>query len=84
MGLVLSDDMTVANTIYPAWIIARKNRKMTPNHIFHSDRGVQYASNKITMLLGENSSIVQSMGRKGNYWDNAVAESFLRRLNVKG
>ncbi|WP_159292251.1 integrase core domain-containing protein, partial [Tenacibaculum maritimum] len=44
------------------------------------DRGVQYASNKITNLFSFNRKITQSMSRKGNCWDNAVAESFFKTI----
>ena len=62
------------------WLFARKNRAISANHIFHSDRGVQYASNKRKTLLGQNTNISQSMSRKGNCWDNAVAESFFKTI----
>lgn len=75
----LSKDMTTENTIYKAWIKARHRRKITENHIFHSDRGVQYASNKMKLIFRNNNNIRQSMSRKGNCWDNAVAESFLKQ-----
>lgn len=42
--------------------------------IFHSDRGSQYASNLVRNLLRENK-IISSMSRKGDCYDNAVAES---------
>ena len=57
-------------------------RKPHPGLILHSDRGVQYSSeeyNKLTKRYG----IVASMSRKGNCWDNAVAESFFRSLKVE-
>ena len=47
--------------------------------IFHSDRGVQYASHDFRKLLKDNHA-VQSMSRKGNCWDNACAESFFSTL----
>jgi transposase InsO family protein len=50
--------------------------------IFHSDRGSQYASNDFThdrTSLG----FVPSMSRKGNCWDNAVAESFFTTLKAE-
>lgn len=43
--------------------------------IFHSDRGVQYACADVRKELGE-YGFIQSMSRKGDCWDNAVAESF--------
>jgi len=48
--------------------------------IFHSDRGVQYASKEFRNLIKTNPLITQSMSRKGNCWDNAVAESFFKTL----
>ena len=80
---VLSDDMTTENTVYKAWILARKKRNITNNHIFHSDRGVQYASNKMVNALRKSTKITQSMSRKGNCWDNAVAESFFKTLKYE-
>ena len=45
----------------------------------HHDRGSQYAGHKYQELL-EKHEIVCSMSRKGNCWDNAVAESFFKTL----
>ena len=50
--------------------------------LVHSDRGVQYASADFRNLLKENK-FVQSMSRKGNCWDNAVAESFFHTLKTQ-
>ena len=47
------------------------------------DRGVQYAFNKITALFSFNRKITQSMSRKGDYWDNAVAESFFKTIKYE-
>ena len=80
VGWALSEDMTTENTIMKAWISARENRTISDQFIFHSDRGVQYASNKITSLFYFNRKITQSMSRKGNCWDNAVAESFFKTI----
>ena len=49
--------------------------------VHHSDRGVQYAAHDYQHLLREHG-IVCSMSRKGNCWDNAVAESFF--ATIKG
>lgn len=76
----LSEDMTAQNTIIKAWYLARNKRKIKDGFVFHSDRGVQYACNKITNLFSFNSKITQSMSRKGNCWDNAVAESFFKTI----
>ena len=80
IGWSLSEDMTTENTIMKAWLHARSNRSLNHNFIFHSDRGVQYASNKMVKRLSFNRKINQSMSRKGNCWDNAVAESFFKTI----
>jgi len=80
VGWTLSEDMTTENTIWKAWLEARKTRDINEGFIFHSDRGVQYACNKITNLFFYNNKITQSMSRKGNCWDNAVAESFFKSI----
>lgn len=54
----------------------RTNRQIIQGFIFHSDRGIQYASKEFTAILKQNLFITQSMSRKANCWDNAVAESF--------
>ena len=50
--------------------------------IHHSDRGSQYASEPYRRLLAEHS-LVGSMGRRGNPYDNAKAESFMKTLKVE-
>ena len=50
--------------------------------IHHSDRGSQYASGDYQALLKKNE-IIPSMSRKGDCWDNAVAESFFHTLKVE-
>lgn len=47
--------------------------------LFHSDRGVQFASGDFRKELSK-ASFIQSMSRKGNCWDNAPAESFFATL----
>ena len=79
----LSEDMTIENTVYKAWIKASKNREISNDFIFHSDRGVQYAANKMTNIFKHNKKINQSMSRKGNCWDNAVAESFFKTIKCE-
>lgn len=41
---------------------------------------MQYASKKTNQILGKNTKTTQSMSRKGNCWDNAVAESFFKTI----
>jgi transposase InsO family protein len=50
--------------------------------IFHSDRGSQYASHDYRRAL-QAANISCSMSRKGNCWDNAVAESFFGTLKTE-
>jgi len=62
--------------------MAIKNGYFESGLIHHSDRGVQYASNEFQALLKTNG-IQCSMSRKGDCWDNAVAESFFHTLKVE-
>jgi len=79
VGWSLSTDMTTENTILAAWRMALIHRPVTEPLLFHSDRGVQYASYAFTDEL-KSSNVTQSMSRKGNCWDNAVAENFFKIL----
>ena len=56
--------MSAQSTIVKAWYLARNKRQIKAGFIFHSNRGVQYASNKITNLFSFNNKITQSMSRK--------------------
>ncbi len=47
--------------------------------LFHSDRGSQYCSKRYQKMI-KNHDMIPSMSRKGNCWDNAVAESFFKTL----
>ena len=80
IGWALSKSLFTNETIIPAWKMALSKRAIDKPLIFHSDRGVQYASKEFRKLLKTNCLIVQSMSRKGNCWDNAVAESFFKTL----
>lgn len=79
IGWSLSTSMTTQSTVTPAWRMAILNRPVRQKLIFHSDRGVQYASYAFTEELHRHG-VTQSMSRKGNCWDNAVAESFFKIL----
>jgi putative transposase len=70
--------MTTENTGMKAWLSARKNRTIIEGFIFHSDKCVQYASNKMKLLFSFNRKITPSMIRKGNCRDNEVAESYFK------
>ena len=58
------------------------DRKIKRGIIFHSDQGIQYASESFRRMLKENG-FVQSMSRKGNCWDNAITETFFHTLKIE-
>jgi transposase InsO family protein len=60
--------------------VAKRNGRVNP--LVHSDRGSQYASDLLRAEL-ELRSCIQSMSRKGNCWDNAVAESFFSTIKTE-
>lgn len=62
--------------------MALVNRKPEPGLLHHSDRGSQYASCDYQAALLA-FGMVGSMSRKGNCWDNAVAESFFATLKTE-
>ncbi len=57
-------------------------RKPPPGCIHHSDRGSQYAASPYRELLAQHG-LIGSMGRRGNPYDNAKAESFIKTLKVE-
>jgi putative transposase len=73
----MEDELTVS-----ALRMALSQRVAEPGLVHHSDRGSQYASGDYTDLLKENG-IVISMSRKGNPWDNAFCESFMKTLKYE-
>jgi transposase InsO family protein len=62
--------------------MALSRRSIGPGLVHHSDRGVQYASRDYTDLL-QSQGIQISMSRKGNPWDNAACESFIKTLKYE-
>jgi transposase InsO family protein len=62
--------------------MAIKRRSPKKGLIYHTDRGSQYASYEHKALL-QKHGIVQSMSKKGDCWDNAVAESFFHSLKTE-
>jgi len=79
IGWSLSTNMTTHDTILAAWGMAMINRPIYQQLIFHSDQGIQYACYAFTDQL-KRHGVIQSMSRKGNCWDNAVAENFFKIL----
>ena len=70
------------NLTVTALKMAVNRQKPQDNLIFHSDRGVQYASAGYREALAE-YNITQSMSRKGEPYDNAVAENFFSCLKCE-
>jgi len=65
-----------------ALTMALRCRNYPKNVLVHSDRGSQYCSKRYRKLI-ENHQLIGSMSRKGNCWDNAIAESFFHTLKVE-
>lgn len=78
VGWSMSDRMT-EDLVVQAIIAAYWRRKPTSKIKLHSDQGSQYTSRRFRDLLTQ-LDIEPSMSRKGNCWDNAVAESFFSNL----
>lgn len=81
VGWSMDNHMRVS-LVNDALDMAIKRRKPSAGLIWHTDRGSQYASYSHKDLLQKNG-IIQSMSRKGNCWDNAVAESFFHSLKTE-
>ena len=73
----LEDELTLT-----ALRMALSRRFVAAGLVHHSDRGSQYASNDYTDLLKANGIDI-SMSRKGNPWDNAACESFMKTLKYE-
>ena len=78
VGWSLSGRMRV-DLVKDALLMAIFRRRPGKGLLHHSDRGSQYACHDYQSLL-EKYSIIPSMSRKGNCWDNAVVERFFRSL----
>lgn len=65
-----------------ALTMALQSRAVCPGLIHHSDQGVQYASGEYVNLLASKNVMI-SMSRKGNPYDNAIAESFMKTLKAE-
>ncbi len=78
IGWSLDDNMRT-ELVLRALEMAKGHRDVLPGLIFHSDQGSQYASDDYQKAL-ETSKMVASMSRRGDCWDNAVAESFFATL----
>lgn len=79
VGYQLSDRLDTDSLLRGAFIDFVEQRRIVRGTLFHSDRGCQYTSKEFRKLI-DLYGIQQSMSRKGNCWDNAVAESFFATL----
>ncbi len=70
----MEDELTLTT---PRMALSRHS--IRPDLVYHSDRGSQYASKDYMDLLKANQIDI-SMSRKGNPWDNAACESFMKTL----
>ena len=81
IGWALSDGMDAAHTAVAALRMAVTNRVPQDGLLCHCDRGVPYCAPLFRELLHERwQTVRQSMSRKGNWWDNACAESCFNPL----
>ena len=81
VGWAMRDHMRAELTI-AALTMAIQRRRPAAGLIHHSDRGSQYAAGDYRNIL-KAATIVQSMSRKGNCWDNAPMESFFGTLKTE-
>ena len=81
VGYAMSERIDRA-LVLEALRVALEHRPGARDFIHHSDRGSQYASHDYREAL-EQAGIMCSMSRRGNCWDNAVAESFFGTLKME-
>lgn len=81
VGYALSRSIDARLTV-AALRAAIAQRRPPPGLIHHTDRGSQYAAEAYRAVLTEHG-LVGSMGRRGNPYDNAKAESFMKTLKVE-
>jgi transposase InsO family protein len=77
-GATLATDVPLA-ALRMALRMALRARRPAPGLVHHTDRGCPYASREYRAVLDAHG-LTQSMSRKGDCWDNAVAESFFSTL----
>lgn len=79
VGWAMADHMR-AELVLEALAAALGSRKPSPKGLlFHSDQGSQFSATRVREAL-RTAGIACSMSRRGNCWDNAVAESFFATL----
>lgn len=85
VGWALSTSLATKQTSIKALEMALANRHIKADSflVFHSDRGIQYACKEFVQEISKHRSVIRSMSRKGNCWDNAVSESFFKTLKTE-
>ena len=78
VGWSMADHMRTG-LVCDAITMAAGRGRLQPDAIFHSDRGSQYTSTEFRVHLGA-FTLRGSMGKVGQCWDNAMAESFFAAL----
>jgi putative transposase len=81
VGWSMRDDLK-ADLVVDALGMALTRRRPQPGLVHHSDRGSQYTSVAIGKTM-QDAAILPSMGRRGDAFDNAVAESFFASLETE-
>jgi len=81
VGWAMSPNIDTA-LVLKALGMALRHRQPPQDLLFHSDRGVQYASAEYRRALSQ-AGLVASMSRKGNCYDNASIESFWSTLKLE-
>ena len=79
---------SVADTLHTALVTEAQQQALWQRRpsaggvVMHTDQGCQYQSREFRRLL-QSWGVAQSLSRRGNCWDNAVAESFFATLEVE-
>ena len=81
VGWAMSERIDTA-LVLKALAMALLHRRPPAKLLFHTDRGVQYASGDYRQALG-NAGLIASMSRRGNCYDNATMESFWSTLKLE-
>ena len=81
VGWAMSEHIDTA-LVLRAWDMALSHRQPPAGLVFHSDRGVQYASGQHRAALAA-ARVIASMSRKGNCYDNAAMEAFWSTLKLE-
>jgi transposase InsO family protein len=78
VGFSIEDNMDTV-MVNEGLKMALRRRQIQDGLIVHSDQGAQYASQQFRDLMST-FKIIQSMSRKGDCWDNSIAESFFATI----